>query len=133
MHDGDIAPMLAALGIFHDIDHDPYLPITHIPSKRKWKTSQIMPMGGRVIFEGLTCRKTAEGTNDIVEQLERFVRVNINDKIIPLPNCVSGPGQSCPLSEFDEFIRKRGIEIGDFGEVCGLQEDYERRISFLRQ
>ncbi|KAJ4313460.1 hypothetical protein N0V94_006947 [Neodidymelliopsis sp. IMI 364377] len=99
VHDGDIAPMLTALDIITDMHH---LPPTHIPSSRKWRKSQVSPMGGRVIFELLACNPLqAENTK------RKFVRVNINDGITALHDCRSGPGESCPLGEF----RERGLRF----------------------
>ncbi|RAK96740.1 uncharacterized protein BO80DRAFT_428885 [Aspergillus ibericus CBS 121593] len=60
-----------------------------------------------------------------------FLRVNVNDKIMPLPYCKFGPGLSCPLEEFVSHVTRRRVEVGDFGDVCGL--DDVGRITFLRQ
>lgn len=218
VHDGDIIPMLTALDLFHD---DQHLPIAgDIPHNRKWKTSSIVPMGGRVIFERLGCpasgaslrpretsslgemimpsspedvdsymsslrsswglssttsttaasRPREEVSKDIEEFLsmyegvygpigssrattsespapaqththqkrgegetEIFIRVNVNDGIVAIPNCDTGPGSSCPLSEFVELVQRRGREVGDFRAVCGLPDDAEERIRFLHQ
>ncbi|KAH9864973.1 hypothetical protein IAQ61_008919 [Plenodomus lingam] len=124
VHDGDIAPMLTALDIVNDEKH---LPTTHIHHDRKWRKSQISPMGGRIIFELLSC--------DIRDRAgpQKFVRLNINDGITAIPDCNSGPGKSCPLAQFAERTRKRGVEVGNFKEVCGLEEDAADRITFLCQ
>ncbi|KAH7398688.1 3-phytase B precursor [Phaeosphaeria sp. MPI-PUGE-AT-0046c] len=124
VHDGDIAPMITALDIINDEEH---LPITHIAHERKWRKSQVSPMGGRIIFELLSCHGT--GTS----RPEKFVRLNINDGITALPDCQSGPGKSCPLSRFAERTKKKGEEVGDFKELCGLDEDAAGRITFLHQ
>ncbi|KAI1944376.1 hypothetical protein LOZ12_004235 [Ophidiomyces ophidiicola] len=103
VHDGDIAPMLAALEIFNDAEP---LPTTHIAWNRKWKTSQVMPMGGRVIFERLRCRvEESKRTASSDDSTSSFLRININDGIVPLPGCRSGPGASCSLAEFGERVR----------------------------
>lgn len=49
-----------------------------------------------------------------------FVRIMTNDAPIPIPSCQSGPGLSCPLEEFAEFVAQRGKIVGDFVTVCGL-------------
>lgn len=125
MHDGDIAPMITALDIINDEEH---LPITHIPANRKWRKSQVSPMGGRTIFELLSC-KSSDGTTDP----RKYVRININDGITAIPSCDSGPGRSCPLEEFAARTKRKGEEVGDFREKCGLGEDAADRITFLRQ
>jgi acid phosphatase len=124
VHDGDIAPMMTALDVINDEQH---LPVTHIAHERKWRKSQVSPMGGRVIFELLACQvENAPG-------LERFVRLNINDGITAIPDCQHGPGKSCPLSQFAARTRRKGEEVGDFRELCGLEEGAEERIRFLHQ
>jgi hypothetical protein len=124
VHDGDIAPMMTALDVINDAEH---LPVTHIAYGRKWRKSQVSPMGGRVIFELLSCHvKDTPGP-------ERFVRLNINDGITALPDCNSGPGRSCPLGQFAARTKKRGTEVGDFRELCGLGGDAKHRIEFLHQ
>jgi len=121
--------MLAALNIFPDPKYDPYLPTTHIATDRVWKTSTVLPMGGRITFERMACRSQSMSTESVDEY---FIRININDGIVPLPDCDSGPGRSCPLAQFLERVRNRGTEVGDFGEVCGLEGD-AGRITFLHQ
>ena len=129
VHDGDIAPFLEALDILKDPKYDPELPATYRADDRVWRTSSVLPMGGRIILERITCssidsdRKPDEGT---------FIRVNINDKIVPLPYCKTGPGLSCPLDEFNGHVGRRNLEVGNFGEVCGLDGDVGR-ITFLKQ
>ncbi|KAI9044943.1 uncharacterized protein KD926_011116 [Aspergillus affinis] len=121
VHDGDIAPFLTALDIMKDPQYDPSLPITHIAQDRKWRTSSVMPMGARIVLERMTCPSTS-AQGDKSEQ-ENFVRININDRIVPLPYCRSGPGHSCPLKEFARHVERRRAEVGDFKEtVYGRQK-----------
>ncbi|KAL1979715.1 hypothetical protein VTN96DRAFT_5259 [Rasamsonia emersonii] len=131
VHDGDIAPMLTALNIFPDPKYDPHLPVTHIATDRVWRMSTVLPMGGRLSFERLTCGKWPE--TEPSSQTSNFVRININDGVVPLPDCHSGPGGSCPLEQFVERVRKRREEVGDFAEVCGTTGDRAQGITFLRQ
>ncbi|KAI9682517.1 MAG: acid phosphatase pho5 [Trizodia sp. TS-e1964] len=114
-HDGDIAPYLAALSIFRDSP----LPTTKIAASRQWRMSQVLPMGGRLIFERLSCKAGA------------FVRVNINDGIVPLPGCNGGPGGSCPLEEWVKAVEKRELGIKKFGDACGV--DGKGEVEFLHQ
>ena len=124
VHDGDIAPMLAAADVITDSEH---LPTTHIAHSRRWKKSQVSPMGGRTIFEVLSCRaKNYPGPT-------KYVRVNINDGITALPDCQDGPGKSCRLDKFVERTARKGRKVGDFRQRCGLGEDVPDRITFLRQ
>lgn len=148
--------MLAALDIMHSTS---LLPVTHRPAFRKWRTSQVVPMSGRIVFERLTCspddistRASAAFTSkhhkhrenrpgldqaslqEFGTEIGTFVRININDGIVALPGCSnSGPGSSCPLDEFLAHVRSRGEEVGDFRELCGLGPDAPGRITFLHQ
>ncbi|TKA62163.1 hypothetical protein B0A49_10344 [Cryomyces minteri] len=140
VHDGDIIPLLAALALF-PTPHP--LPTTHIAPNRTYLTSQLTPMGGRIIFERLTC--PAEVTcwsnaplypNHVYCEEPRddvFVRVNANDGIVAIPGCDGGPGRSCALEGFLERVRERGRELGDFRKKCGLGKDARERITFLHQ
>lgn len=141
MHDGDIIPLVATLGLFHQ--EDP-LPTTHIHQGRHWRTSDVVPMGGRLIFERLACRTGQVCWSDTPlypnhvyckpnSVDETFIRLNINDGIVALPNCTSGPGKSCPLEEFLSMVKQRGKKLPEFRELCGLDEDSNPGITFLHQ
>ena len=120
-------------------------------------------MSGRIIFERLACSPDDNGNNhhksstkqkhhrpNHIEDPQQlplqqsqyvtpaqngtFVRININDGIVALPSCSnSGPGSSCPLEEFLAHVRRRGEEVGDFRELCGLGPEAPDRITFLHQ
>ena len=122
-------PMLSALRLFPDRED---LPTTHVAKKRVWRTSQIAPMGGRIIFERLQCSTSTTGGGEVPSE-ETFVRINVNDGIVPFGNCDSGPGRSCPLAHFTDTVRARGSAIGDFRTMCGLASDAPGRITFLHQ
>ncbi|KAL8652833.1 MAG: hypothetical protein Q9226_004097 [Calogaya cf. arnoldii] len=131
VHDGDIVPMLAAVDLFPSKQ---LLPVSHRPQTRQWRTSQVTPMNGRIIFERLRCKRSSKDSlTDHEKGLQHYVRININDGIVALPGCTSGPGSSCPLEEFLAFVQRRGKEIGDFREICGLGDDAPARIEFLHQ
>ncbi|KAL8839654.1 MAG: hypothetical protein Q9170_001660 [Blastenia crenularia] len=131
VHDGDIIPMIAALDLLPSNEH---LPVTYQPESRAWRTSQVVPMNGRIIFERLTCRSSARGSDGADRgTLEHSVRVNVNDGVIAIPQCSAGPGSSCPLGDFLALVHRRGKEIGVFGKMCGLGDDAPERITFLHQ
>ncbi|KAJ5742705.1 uncharacterized protein N7511_011106 [Penicillium nucicola] len=120
VHDGDIAPLITTLGVLgSDKEH---LPTTHVVADRMWRISSILPMGARVTLERMSC-----SGND-----EPYVRVNINDGIMPLPLCKSGPGEACPLTSFVNYVHRRKSEVGEFAEICGLQGDIGS-FTFLHQ
>ena len=100
-------------------------------------------MGGRIIFERLACPAAQECWSNApfypnhvyCEPLhdDIFVRVNVNDGILPIPGCDSGPASSCPLDDFLKRVQKRGEQIDDFGKACGLGKVAAQRITFLHQ
>lgn len=100
-------------------------------------------MGGRIIFERLACPRTADCWSNAPfypnhvycapPEEEIFVRMNVNDGIVAIPGCESGPGGSCPLEEFLARVKATGEKAGDFQEICGLRSDGPDRISFLHQ
>lgn len=126
VHDDDAAPVLAALDFIDDIHP---LPITHIPHNRLWRKSQISPMGGRIILELMSCSVETQGHIG----RDRFVRINLNDGVMAIPGCDKGPGRSCRLSGFVARVKRKGLEVGSFREMCGLEEGSAERITFLHQ
>ncbi|KAH0543203.1 hypothetical protein FGG08_002464 [Glutinoglossum americanum] len=123
-HDSDIISMISTLDIFIDSQG---LPTDRILTARNWRTSQMTPMGGRVIFERLTCSEDSGGAE------QSYLRININDGIVEIPHCSTGPGSSCPLEKFVTSVMQKGKELGDFREKCHLTEDLPDRITFLHQ
>jgi len=132
--------MLSTLDL---IPQSPDLPSDSVPHNRTWRTSDLVPMGGRVILERLACPAPqrcwdnspfypnhvyCEPTHD-----EYHVRINVNDAIVGIPGCQAGPGSSCPLDAFVARVEALGWRAGDFREVCGLGEDAAAGISFLHQ
>jgi len=124
VHDNDIIAMLTALGLFDD---EKKLPTDEIYTSRRWKTSQIVPMGGRITLERMVCPSHSDSQDWI------FIRFNVNDGIVALPGCDSGPGESCPLGTFMAHVARQGSKGGDFRKTCGLPEWAPDRPTFLRQ
>lgn len=117
--------MITALDIMNEEEQDGHLPVTQIRHHRKWRTSQMCPMGGRLILERLSCRTTNRA------EPEKFVRININDGITALADCNSGPGSSCPLEQFAARTKAKGQQVGGFNELCQLGGQEVDRITFL--
>jgi len=122
-HDSDMIPTFSLLDLFHD---DTPLPTTHVAKLRKWKTSQVVPMGGRLVIERLSCEESRSLTST-------FVRLNINDGIVALPGCTSGPGSSCPLDLFLDIVQQKLAKAEDFRSMCGLPKSAPDGITFLNQ
>ncbi|PYI06530.1 acid phosphatase [Aspergillus sclerotiicarbonarius CBS 121057] len=95
-HDSNITPIITALGIA--------TPSTPLPTDRvsfhsPWKTEDIVPMGGRLTIERLNC------TSSALAPAGTFVRLVLNEAVVPLQECQNGPGYSCPLNNYTEFVR----------------------------
>jgi len=108
-------------------------------------------MAGRAILELLSCSPNAAPTppssyprnflqpfsippqTPLKQQEGKFIRLNINDGIVPLRGCDGGPGGSCELGDFVKRVKEREEEVGTFGEVCGLGEESPGGVDFLHQ
>jgi acid phosphatase len=119
-HDSDIIPVLATLKL---LDDGAKLPTDRVLRDRKWRTSQVVPMGGRIAFERMQC----DGGRGA------FVRLNINDGLVAVPGCVDGPNLSCSLGRFLKYVDDKVAAAGDFKAKCGLGREAPRHITFLHQ
>ncbi|ETI23289.1 hypothetical protein G647_05089 [Cladophialophora carrionii CBS 160.54] len=133
VHDGDIIPVLATLGIFSELPGLEELPTDRVMHERKWRTSDVVPMGGRLVFERITCDSEAEA-----HEKRHAVRLFINDALIDLtsiPHAVRSTDIEGAISmdSFQTFLSVRGAALGDFHQICGLTENAPNRIEFLHQ
>lgn len=88
-HDTDVELMLTALNII-DPEHD--IPVDHVPFPNPYLAAEIVPMGARLYIERLNCNG------------ERYVRFILNDAVIPIRSCQSGPGFTCKLSDYQGYL-----------------------------
>jgi acid phosphatase len=138
VHDGDIIPMLAALGLYNgdevpgreqserDDEELPYLPTDRIALNRSWRTSDLVPMGGRIIIERLTC-----GEVNNMNQSGAYIRLIVNDGIVAIGDFYHN-GMTT-LESFRQLLHDRGEEVGDFRQICGLDDSAPGSITFLHQ
>lgn len=130
VHDGDIVPLLATLGILDETGKEQMLPNDRMKAGRRWRMSDVVPMGGRLVFEKVTCDNTGLGRN-----LRRsYVRLFINDGIVDLEKSAVGAGLSmgAGMNQWVDMVQRKGQHFGDFGQVCGLPADAPGEITFLR-
>lgn len=86
-HDTNIVNYLAAVGLFDDGNK---LPVSYVPIKNHlYHKSWMVPQGARVYTQLYECSN------------QTYVRYVVNDVVIPIEKCSSGPGFSC---EFEDFI-----------------------------
>ncbi|OBZ78367.1 Acid phosphatase PHO1 [Grifola frondosa] len=111
-------------------DHELYrvypLSVTAPDARRHFRSSYLVSFRGYVALEKLSCDR--DGPPSVVlgpgrsADAEKFVPVRINNAPVPLSGCTSGPGSSCPLQSFAEYVeRQRAAVAGDFVERCGLR------------
>ena len=113
-HSADLAVYLAALGLF-DINED--LPTDYIPFPNPYSHASIAPQGARIYTEKYQCNN------------ESYVRYLVNDAVVPISKCADGPGFSCKLDDFEDYVNDR-IGGFNFTEVCGLNSSYPTEVSF---
>ncbi|RCK62482.1 Acid phosphatase PHO11 [Candida viswanathii] len=113
-HSADLAVYHAALGLF-DIAED--LPTDYIPFPNPYSHASIAPQGARIYTEKLGCGG------------ESYVRYIVNDAVTPISTCADGPGFSCKLDDFEDYLNER---IGGYNitEECGLNSSYPTEVSF---
>ncbi|KAI0360773.1 phosphoglycerate mutase-like protein [Trametes cingulata] len=134
-HDNNLPPVVSALGVWNTSDAPGVYPLsTKGPDPRRtFRSSRLVSFRGYVALERLSCDphpppsavqhsaghvSPSAGTGT---QAQKFVRIRINDAVVPVPGCTTGPGASCPLSLFAAHVRRRAVVAGDFIERCGLQ------------
>ncbi|GLB39429.1 putative histidine phosphatase superfamily (branch 2) [Lyophyllum shimeji] len=129
-HDNNLAPVVAALGLWNTSSHGVYpLSLTKPNPARTFRSSYLVAFRGYVALERLSCSRGTEidtvkhisNQSPIAGERDAFVRVRINRAPVPIPGCSSGPGATCPLQQFLKHVEQRGIASGDFVQTCGLE------------
>ncbi|KAH8702887.1 histidine phosphatase superfamily [Phaeosphaeriaceae sp. PMI808] len=127
-NDGQINQLIAALGIFDD---EPQLPGNRLLSNRKFRSSLLTPMRGTVAFERLYCPSapvsppsycgaTNNSTANTISDV--YMRIRLNEVVYPVNDCDSGPGSSCPLSQYRNIVRGKFAEAGSFTKMCNVTD-----------
>ncbi len=119
LHDTDLYFMFAAIGLFTPSED---LPTTQFLVDNAYKSSEMVPMGTRFLVERLSCTDSLTGYNGT------YVRFNLNDAVIPLKNCTTGPGFSCPLDSYLNYMGKRVDTT--YAEACGINATTPSDLTF---
>jgi acid phosphatase len=134
VHDGDIIPLIATLGLLDELP-DPltgrnnYLPMQSRKWDRNWKTSDIVPMGGRVVFERIKCDQALHPV-----EYRTFVRLLINDGHIAMSVRTGGLLEhDLTLKSLESIVKLKRETFGDFREVCEIDLEGPAGIDFLHQ
>lgn len=111
----EVPPFVAtAMGIFNSSSPAvEEFPTDRINWVRAWKMSDLIPFLGHVGMERITC----DGRPDADKG--DYIRFVANTAPRPIPECQSGPGASCPFSEFKQIVSAGAEKYADFHSVCG--------------
>ncbi|CAH2350584.1 repressible acid phosphatase [[Candida] railenensis] len=113
-HDTDWEIVNAALGLM-----DPEHPLSPdaVPFPNPYVHSRLLPQGARFYTEKYSCGN------------DSYVRYILNDAVIPLKGCSGGPGFSCKMDDFEEYIANR-LEGVNWVEQCEVYSNVSQSISF---
>ncbi|KAF7311381.1 Phosphoglycerate mutase-like protein [Mycena kentingensis (nom. inval.)] len=120
-HDNNLPPILSALGLWNTSSERGVYPLslTKPNEKRKFRSSNVVAFRGYVALERMACSSVEDVQNNGTTHL--FVRVRVDRAPVEIPGCASGPGSTCPLQQFTEYVHKtRARAAGDFVDKCGL-------------
>ncbi|CAK7222181.1 acid phosphatase pho5 [Sporothrix bragantina] len=118
VHDTNITPVVAALGL--DVPDKP-LPNDTIHFPYQYRASDIVPMGGHLTIERMTCNATAKSVEGV------YVRAVINEAVVPFNTCQGGPGFSCPLANYSAIVDA----APRFNERCNTSSTYPQYLDFF--
>ncbi|KAL1961812.1 hypothetical protein VTN77DRAFT_1024 [Rasamsonia byssochlamydoides] len=117
-HDTNITPIIAALGILIPTED---LPLDRIPFGNPWSTGNIVPMQGHLTIERLACNATA------ISEAGTYVRLVLNEAVVPFNACQSGPGYSCPLANYTSILKK---SLPNYITTCKVPASYPQYLKF---
>jgi hypothetical protein len=106
-HDGIIISVLTAMG-FDFMKKE--LPSDKIPVPRQFIASRLVPFGARLYTEVLTCN----------EEQEHYIRIKLNNRILPLGSLKYCPSATDGLCPFDKFVKSinHALEKIDYIHLC---------------
>lgn len=114
-HKNELIYFMKALGIFEYQKDN--LSTRNIDFERFFKTTELIPMGARIVVERYNVN------NDY------YIRVLINDVVIPIPECQNGPSFTCKLSKLKGLLGEKMLEE-DFVEKCRITEERPQNLTF---
>lgn len=106
-HDTDLQNMMAAVGLF---DTGVMMNSTFEYRNTVYKKSWMTPMGARFVLENFDCGNSS------------YVRYLINDAVVTVPSCSSGPGFSCEINDYYSYTEERLANVTDYATACNVTD-----------
>lgn len=119
-HDTQITPIITALDILSPTEH---LPFDHIPFGNPWHVENIVPMGGHLTIERLSCNDNDDST----DSPQKYVRIVLNEAVVPFKSCQLGPGFSCPLEDYTKIL---SAQLPNYTKKCNVSAAYPQYLDF---
>lgn len=138
INDGQLVELITASGVFDD---EPALSGSEMNSDRLFIASHFVTMRGTIAFERLNCivegtpgntsiprptaaikrrQRDADGAAAASSTNATYVRIRLNDAVYTLPSCKDGPGQSCLLSDYVQYMSDKLAASGDWVSNCNV-------------
>lgn len=135
LNDGQLVELVTASGVF---DNETALSGTEITEERLFIASHFVSMRGTIAFERLNClvgggssssnatsstaspQLKSRFTNSTSSANATYIRIKLNDAVYPLPSCQDGPGRSCLLSDYADYISDKYAAEGNWAENCNV-------------
>lgn len=135
-HDTDILKLAATMGLDAPENVTTFDP-TQLRFNSSYHVVEIVPQGARFVFERLTCRSDANEPdyynefpdafnsstyiNGTSNSTNTYVRIVVNEAVVPINECATGPGASCPIDDFSNWVDTH-LEGRDFVENCVIPD-----------
>ena len=103
-HDNTMVSIYTALGLFNSTSPLPSSRIKSPEETSGYSASWVVPFGGRAYIEKMVCE-------DAPDSNEEYVRILLNERVVPLHGCPVDSLGRCQLSDFVEglsYARKGG-------------------------
>jgi len=89
-HDNDMTAIFSALGLYNSTASLANTTVESVQETNGYSASWTVPFAARAYFEKMTCAGSSE----------EYVRVLVNDRVLPLETCGGDPLGRCTLSSF---------------------------------
>lgn len=118
LNDGQLNELVASSGVFDD---EPTLSGSEMNPDRLFVASHYTTMRGTIAFERLNCLADGSSfTGNNTSSNATYVRIRLNDAVYTLPSCRDGPGGSCLLSDYAQYVSEKLEAAGSFVDNCNV-------------